>query len=108
MMKYHLPETNLFFIKDNLYPNPINSKSIPDVVAPSPINWNAAILGLDGPSETSNLARKHPLGPSSPTDDISFSFHITRLFSGFLKHKSPMTMLGKKEKYNLLNIYNQL
>lgn len=55
-----IPVANLFLLRESLYPVPSSSMSTPDRVLPSFINCTARVEGVDGPSDSSNLALRHP------------------------------------------------
>lgn len=59
-LAYHIPVANLFLLRESLYPVPCSSMSTPDRVLPSFINCTARVEGLDGPSDSSNLALRVP------------------------------------------------
>ena len=82
---YLLPAPNRFLASDILYPGPTSSNSAPDSVEPSARNCIAVVDGVDFPSVRLNLARIEPWVLFSLTSDMSFSFHVARLLSLFLK-----------------------
>ena len=51
-----LPDTNLLFTRETLYPMPTSSNSTPDRVVPSQLNWAAMVPWDPGPSDNWNLA----------------------------------------------------
>lgn len=77
-----LPVANLFLLRESLYPAPCSSMSTPDRVLASFINCTARVEGLDGPFESSNLARKDPApGVTTQTFILQLS-STTYSFSG--------------------------
>lgn len=54
------PETNRRLTRDNLYPDPSNSNSIPDSVVPSQLNCVLIVAGVLGPFVISILALRDP------------------------------------------------
>lgn len=73
------PATNRLFTNDIRYPLPANSKSIPDNVVPSQLNWVVNIDGVDGPLVISNRARSVSMPELSECCEMSVKFH-TNLF----------------------------
>ena len=53
-LEMYLPETKRFFVSESLYPVVMSSKSMPDNVVPSQLNWAAIIPAFPGP-ETNDL-----------------------------------------------------
>lgn len=80
-----IPETNLLFTKDNRYPVPTSSNSMPDNVVPSQLNCVLSMAGFDGPLATSSRARNVSIPLLSECWEISVKFHTNRLDSPSLR-----------------------
>lgn len=75
-MRRPLPVANLFLLRDSRYPGPSSSRSTPDRVLPSLMNCTARVVGLDGPSDSSNLALRDPApGVQSEALSVERGFH---------------------------------
>ena len=61
----YLPETKRFFVSESLYPVVMSSKSMPDNVVPSQLNWAAIIPAVPGPLESWNRPLREPTPPPS-------------------------------------------
>ena len=61
----YLPETKRFFVSESLYPVVMSSKSMPDNVVPSQLNWAAIIPAFPGPLESWNRPLREPTPPPS-------------------------------------------
>ena len=68
-----LPDTNLLFTNDTLYPAPLSSNSTPERVVPSQLNWAAMVPWDPGPSESWNRALEHAIS------QIVFSIPLNNL-----------------------------
>lgn len=85
---------NLFLLRDSLYPVPNSSMSTPDSVLPSLINCTARVVGVDGPSESSNLALRDPEPSLSDFSEISLSFQRDLFSSEFLVERDERRLVN--------------
>lgn len=83
----YAPETKRLLTKDNRYPPPCSSNSMPESVVPSQLNCAASVAGVEGPSFSSSRARSVPTPPSCEFCDMSVKFQTKRFDSPNLNHK---------------------